>query len=261
MDPEQLIAMLTGGMDPMALGSTMANNPEAIAMQMAAQGVPPPVMNPSGMPETDAFSANTPLAMPRPPEGPTQAYASAAGELPTEAIPMNAQPTQAMVNPLDVSNMGPQVPGRTVGMPQPAGGGRRPVAGPALPQPTAGSLPTLGEDGGYGTPAPVPMPQPRPVIAQGGGFQPILSGAGAPREGTPGAQAQGNKTQDLLKAMQGIKAPPPPEAQRVSTPAAMRPNQLPANNNLVQLLAAAMGNSPDIKPVLLGQLLGGTRGR
>jgi hypothetical protein len=247
MDPTQLMAMLTGGMDPMALGSTMANNPEAIAMQMASQGVPPPALPPSpAMGGTDMFSGSTPLEgpppmpQPRPPEGPTTPYVSS----PDPGLDNVGQAPQLRT----FNNMSAlDVP---AGLPQP------PAPTPPLAGPTAADA-----DQGYSPGVPVP-----PVVAQGNGGGAgrgiSFAGAGAPREGTPDAQAPGSKTQDLLKAMQGIKAPAPPQPQRVSTPSPMRPNQLPANNNLVQLLAAATGNAPDVKQVLLSQLLlGGPRGR
>lgn len=102
--------------------------------------------------------------------------------------------------------------------------------------------------------APMPQPRPNPGISFGG--------AGAPREGTPDAMRyapEGGAPQaggDLLKALQDVKAPATPQAQRVSTPAAPRPNALPANNNLIQLLVNAMQANDMNKPLHLADSLG-----
>lgn len=230
---DQLMAMFQGGLDP-ALGATMANNPEAIAMQLASQGVPPPAMpTPEG---PSAFGAETPLSVPMPTPRP---------ELPGE-IPQSAQPT-----------MGP---------PSPMGMFQRLFGASPTTSPAASNIPFEGPtqgmlDQGPMPPSvdnplagPVPMPAARPSSTH-------FAGAGAPREGTPDAQAPEAQNGNLLNAFRGLKAPPAPVPQKISSPAAVRPNQLPANNNLVQLLAAALGNSSEVKPLLLGSLLGGARGR
>lgn len=241
---DQLMAMLQGGMDP-ALGATMANNPEVIAQHLASQGVPPPPLQPSpamgGVPEL--ISPLDPAPMPQArPRLEASSYA-AGGDPGMDNIGGGVQQPQlrTFLNP------------GTVG----------------APPPVASSMPQYGPtpDQLYGAPADnpldvvapqagnVPMPQARPSSTH-------FAGAGAPREGTPGAAqaAEPNKVQDLLKAMQGIKAPAAPTPQKVSTPSPMRPNQLPANRDLVQLLAAAMGGgAADVKPLFLSNLLGAGR--
>lgn len=89
----------------------------------------------------------------------------------------------------------------------------------------------------------VPMPQPRPAAA----------GPGAAAAPAPGA--------GLLKALQGVKAPEAPQAQKVSTPAqpALRPIQSGGFAELMASLGIGPQQAfPGLKlPSTLGQALGG----
>lgn len=163
-------------------------------------------------------------------------------------------PTLAAQGVAPPSSVGRGTPGQRLGQVfgQPTGPSLE-----AQEQPATITYPNYGPDPAQMGPAPsplaVPMPRPRPSSTH-------FAGAGAPREGTPDAQpqagAQAGQQGDLLKALQGVKAPATPEAQRVSTPAPVRPNPLPANNNLVQLLVAAMQGNDANKPLYLQNALG-----
>lgn len=226
------MGLFTGGLDP-ALAATLINNPEAVGPALAQRGVAPPTLPTPAAPAAPAAPPMSPAS---------QAVDWLSGQFGT--------PMQRSVRP---PGGGTAVPLALRPSPIDPLGGPGPSYGPSMDQLTQpvfeGPMPPNG----------VLPPNAQPTA---GGRGISYTGAGAPREGTPDAMPpQAAQQGDLLKQLQGIKAPAPPEAQRVSTPWPMRPNQLPANNNLVQLLAAAMGNSPDVKQLLLANVLGGGRVR
>lgn len=219
MDPYQML--FGGGMFDPALGSLLSTNPEAIIPQLASQGVMPP----SGM-----FA----------PEGPpvTMPNTSAPLPLPPGMEPSTPRPPQA---------------------PQPLGGSPRPRPAP-FENPLAGAS-AADADMGYspGTPPAEPAATPDVTAARRtGAGTPLDIRSPAQRAGEANPQKQ-QQANDLMKQLQGLKAPPPPTAQTVRTPEAPpRGNALAANPALTQLLLASMAGSIEAaKPLYLQNALGG----
>lgn len=116
---------------------------------------------------------------------------------------------------------------------------------PMSPSPGVGSLPTpTGTPQAQGGGETIPLPQPRPANASSG-------------EATGAGGQQKSSMDQLMDAMKGVKAPPAPETQKISSPPPPRPNALSANPQLLQLIAQGVQGGPNINPLLLGQALGG----
>jgi hypothetical protein len=105
----------------------------------------------------------------------------------------------------------------------------------------------------------VPLPRPRPQGTDVG----AQSRPGAPMDITSDAQKAGagadGKKPSFLDALKGVKAPPNPEVQKISTPAAPRPTTAIKGGDLMALLTAlnAAPGAGGIKlPSTLGQALG-----
>jgi hypothetical protein len=105
----------------------------------------------------------------------------------------------------------------------------------------------------------VPLPRPRPEGTDVG----AQSKTGAPMDITSDAQKAGagadGKKPSFLDALKGVKAPPNPEVQKISTPAAPRPTTAIKGGDLMALLTAlnAAPGAGGIKlPSTLGQALG-----
>jgi hypothetical protein len=159
------------------------------------------------------------------------------GPVPTFAAPpvIPAMPAPALVGD-SFGPLAPMVPAQTL---EPT---NIPMQRPAPPQEAYRSeMPSLGAS--LEGPSGVPLPRPRPTD---------VSAAAAPAAG--GGDA-------LLKTLQGVKAPAPPAAQKVSTPnlPALRPIQA---GGFAELLAS-LGIGPQQAmagmklPSTLGQALGG----
>lgn len=109
-----------------------------------------------------------------------------------------------------------------------------------------------------GTEVPLPRARPpmdiRPEAVQGGFY------GGSP-ETNPNLAPVGGaapKGPDLLKTLQGIKAPPAPDVQRVSTPHPLAGRTPPNNPQMMQMLLAAMqGGAGDVKPMTLASAIPG----
>lgn len=253
---EELMAMFTaqgGGMNP-ALGQLLAQNPEAIIPHLSAQGVAPPPI-----PQGDGASI-PPNAQPTSgPAGVDIKSLPAPGFLGAPTA-REGDPRSAGQISMDAASgtVGPWLRGawdRLTTMPDnPLGGAPRPV------QSTLHGATAADADQGYdpgAVPPAVPMPLPNPV--RGAGPPVMASGGGggtAEGRGPPPAQAPGG---DLMKALQGVKSPPVPENQRISSPSVPRPNAIPANNNLVQLLMQAMQGGVQPKNLYLEHALYGGR--
>jgi hypothetical protein len=254
---DPLWGLLNGGVDP-ALGATIVNNPEMIAQHLASQGVPPPTLPP--IPEGGGGGWGgepSPLAVPaqpaRPPASP-EALGVPTG-VPQQNLGQMLLSTPARGQPMP---MGRPRPSATVIPPPgtPPEAATTPAETPIYgPTPLYGPIP----DGAPTSTPATPVQAPPPSIPSAG--SPLDIRAQAQRAGQPATRPTQQNPNDALKALQGIKAPPPPEAQKVSTPHPVRPNQLPANNALIQLLAQVMGGSTDVKPLTLGGALGGGRVR
>jgi hypothetical protein len=113
--------------------------------------------------------------------------------------------------------------------------------------PKSGGTPGLGDSLNPATPPAgggVPLPTPRPQGAN-----------------DPNAMAQApDKAAGFLKALQGVKAPPAPTPQKVSTPSAPLGHATSAikGGNLIALLTALGGQVPTTRvPLSLGPALGG----
>jgi hypothetical protein len=152
----------------------------------------------------------------------------------------------------DLTPPPPATPASPVpGVPTPS----NPMQGPAPPQeayrselaPTVGSV--LDPKPAVAVPGSVPLPAPRPAGAPGP--TDVTDASAATKK--PGTDA-------LLKSLQGVQIPKPPEAQKITTPhpPALRPIQ----SNLADLFAS-LGISPQqaaggLKlPASLGAALGG----
>lgn len=244
MDPfllEQMMSQFGGGgpglgMQDPALGNIMAQSPEAIIPPLAARGImPPPMQGPTPSPMSIA-GAPSPTGFMEPP-----GMSEVPGGLP--ATP-------------------PRPPGFQTGT---FTGGSYPAAQPPATAPgTLQGATAADADQGYdpsavgGPPGSVPLPVPRP---------PGMPTAGSPldirsqaQQAGAGAQAkapQQDQASNLLKAMQGIKAPPAPGVQNIRSPEVPRPQQLQGNSaQLISALAQAMGGGKGVNPLLLGQALG-----
>lgn len=221
--------LFQGGMYDPALGQVLASNPESIIPQLSQQGVMPPTLPPND-PMVTQPDTSRPLPVP-PGVGTSTPW-------------LTGQPASATYGQPLPKRTSPNVP---------------PV--PPYSNPLQGAT-AADADQGYdpGTPSPdAPMPTPRP---QPGSPLDIRSRAQMNPQASAQAAADPQKKQnDLLKAMQGLKAPPPPTAQTVRTPEApARGNALPNNQAMVQMLLAAMGgNAGQVNPLSLQSALGGPR--
>jgi hypothetical protein len=81
---------------------------------------------------------------------------------------------------------------------------------------------------------PVPLPTPKPDVGTTGG--------GAMAQAA-GGQAMG-RVNPLLEALKGVKAPPPPDVVKPSTPAAPRLTPIKGGQDLIQMLMALGASSP-----------------
>lgn len=60
----------------------------------------------------------------------------------------------------------------------------------------------------------------------------------------------------LLSTLRGVQAPPQPQLQKISTPAAPRPHSAISGNNLLPLLEAIGASAPTARHMSLGAVLG-----
>lgn len=143
--------------------------------------------------------------------------------------------------------------------PNPLGGAAQ--AAPASPQPLAGAT-AADADQGYnpGAPPQVPMPASQQQVAAGSGPLTNPNAIPIPQPRPTGAPQGGQQTGDLMKAMQGVKAPEAPKIQHVSSPSVPRPNPIATNPAMLQLLmAASQGGAPQQNLLLSHALYGGGR--
>jgi hypothetical protein len=233
MDPD-LITQLMGGSSQMfdpALGSVLASNPEAIIPQLAASGIAPPTQPPV-VAEGGPAAQSNPMA-----QSPLAAPSDPGGGWITPGSPIDRarqwwqgrqQGTEGQEQPANITgamNVGPD-PSQM---------------GPGGPMPTG----------------PVPVPPPRPTgMPMAGSPLDIRSQAQKAGESAPPMAAQPDQANSLQKALQGVKAPPAPQVQRISSPSVPRPNAIPNNPAIQQLLLAAAGGNAGFNPLYLGGALG-----
>lgn len=288
MDPDTISQMLKMfapkmGMDPFALGSTMATNPNAAA-SLLGKNMPPP---PPGTNLTDYFKSKVqqgsgPLmgAMPTPSGQPTSAMTGGVPGMPRGGWTQPATANPAVPQTRSATPFPP--PGPSPEQYQPPVPSPLASASGALDLTTAGynpasTLPNAPEP----TPDPnMPSPQPDapylnlPGLPKGGqgmtadaniepqaapppGTQPEgpntrrtvpdiqapLTGSTAPAGAAAKPALDPKKLQEALKslggALAGVKAPPPPETQKISTPGLPHPGAMPGGT--VQGLIAALG--------------------
>lgn len=250
------------GMDPFAVGSALANTPGSMVDQLATMGPPPP----SGQSFSDWFS-NKIQSPPMPPSQPS-GYGNAANPRMGGPFPSAPAPTDAMTGPFSqnptapspltaaappggMTNALPAAPGYT-GVEQVPGVGPVPTTGaPYEPDLQSGPTP---ESAITKTPTPptklaetVPLPRPRPAEAD------------KKAEAKPDP-AKTKAIQEALKGMSGllagVKAPPPPETQKIGSPAAPRPTGTIQGGGITALLQQMMGAAPQPQaPLRLGNAL------
>lgn len=276
MDPfllEQMLAQFGGGggpglgMQDPALGNLMAQSPEAIIPQLAAQGVMPPPMQGAEVPPMSIAGSPSPTGFMAPP-----GMSEVPGPIPTPAPPAAVPGAAPPPDPIAGlgSAIGATPHGRVPWNPLTiARGATEAVFGapPGAPPSLRGAT-AADADQGYdpsappSTPSgPVPLPPPRPspqASAQpGAAGSPMDIRSQAQKAGTPPKPATQQNQSDMLKALQGIKAPPAPAVQNIRSPEVPRAAQLQGNSaQLIQALAQAMGGGRGVNPLLLGTALG-----
>lgn len=130
-----------------------------------------------------------------------------------------------------------------------------------------GAIPALAQ-GGVEPPdvtggTEVPLPRPRPGVGDPLDIRPPAARPdfyGGSPETNPNLRPIGSPQggPDMLKALQGVKAPPPPDVQKVSTPGVISGRAPTANPQMMQMLLAAMqGGAGDVKPMTLAGALPG----
>jgi hypothetical protein len=217
------------GMDPFALGNTLATNPEAALPALAGAGPPPAQgqgfmdwvsqkISGAGGPPAQAPAIPRPGA---PPPGGTALTGTATGQ----GTPLGTEPY--LLNPL-IEKAFPAKTGMDIAGDQPSpfapgAPGTQPPPVPAslaaatAPPPTQGARPDIQTDmgpGGPQTPAPAASPKPPVNVAE------QLKKAGS--------------------AFSGIKAPPAPTTQHISTPNLPRPQAM-QTGGIEALIQAMLG--------------------
>lgn len=246
-------------MDPFAIGRTLSDAPDAMAPQLATMGPPPPAGQSFGDWLASKFQGG---AMP-----PTQpnAYGNAMNPRMGGPFPKTPQPDDALTGPFSANPTAPS--------PLIPNAGQMTNALPAAPGytgvenvPGVGPVPTTGAplerdlDSGP-TPASaitkkptqlaanVPLPRPRPEIP-----------AEKPKEaGAKVDPAKQKAIQDALKGMSGLlsglKQPPAPETQKISSPSVPRPTGTIQGGGITALINQLTGVAPQVSPLRLGNAL------
>jgi hypothetical protein len=275
MDPDFLTSLTSmfgpkPGVDPFALGGQLATDPTQ-AIPALAQGGPPPAKGQSitdwvqsKMPSFASNLASAAGSQPAPSGIPTGDVTGASAQPPMprggwippnpamKAVPKSISPTAP--SPL----LAPQRPDLSAGAPQPDAPylnlpglpSRNPMTADANVEPQA--APPGGTPGADFVPAGVNQRRSVPDI------QAPLTNT-PPAAAAPTAKVDPAKLAAVLKSLggtlAGVKAPPAPEAQRLSTPGLPHPGAMPGGT--VQGLIAALGGlQPQAQaPLRLGNAL------
>jgi hypothetical protein len=242
-------------MDPFAVGQQLSTNPEMMVPQLAEMGPPPA----QGRGFTDWLSER----LNRIPTQPN-AYGNAANPRMGGPFPQAPpSPDDAMMGPYatgnatapspliapNTGNILPAPPGYT-GVENVPGVGPVPTTGIA-PEPDLQSGPTPASAITKAPPTlseQIPLPRPRPAIP-----------AEAPKPAISDAEKQ-KKIQDAMKGMTGmlagLKAPPAPATQHISSPGAPRPAGTIQGGGIAALIQQMMGTAPQAAaPLRLGNAL------
>jgi hypothetical protein len=260
MDPDMFGGLMSmfapkPGQDPFALGTGLATNPDAFVNDLAKMGPPPA----SGQGFPDYVAQKAAPAMPAP-QGPPMPGGGPPG-FPAPAMPPRPGVPSAAGVGTDLSNaFQAAFPGAGARM------GRETPSGMDL----AGDQPSPLAPGAPGT-----QPPPIPAGLQTAAAPPPTQGARpdilAPLGTAPAASpqppnpAQIKMLQDSLKAsgslLSGVKAPPPPTTQHISSPSPPRPNPMQGGDIAALIRALTGGAGTGAPPLRLGNaLLAGGRG-
>lgn len=218
------------GIDPLAFGRLLSTDPEKAIPFLTQAGLPPP----------GPQMAATGFPLPGQAPAPTSPFAGIADAAPAPEQPavLNQQGAQSF----DKGGFG--------GYPAPT----KPTLGGFAP-PT-----TPGFGGGF-SPQNIGTPLPVTPTAVASAARP--KGPGAPLDITSDAQKQGSastaataKTNDMVRALSGIKMPASPEIQKLKSPDPYKPSAQPAGNPVLELLKQMLGQNTGAQSAHLNQLVG-----
>jgi hypothetical protein len=273
MDFTNLLSMFAPrpqGNDPFAMAHALATNPDTLAPQLATLGPPPP----KGQSVGDFFAQKA-----------GNAYGNAANPRMGGPFPQAPQPQPVEPGPVVSGNPTAPSPLITAGSPISDVPGVGPVPNELmLPgMPDAGALALPGYTGAPQVPGVGPVPTiggeerdlqsgPTPPgaisVTPGGGRKPeILAREDERHVPQKDEEAQPTKMdpakqkaiQDAMKGLggllTGLKAPPAPETQKISSPSAPRPTGTIQGGGIAALLSQMAGSTPPAVPLRLGNAL------
>ena len=237
MDPLNPMLMPSRGMDPFSLGMLLRQNPEALVGELAKNGPPPA----EGQGFMDWVASKMQGAMQGPVPGANPIDSPlAVGPVPGQAPPMPGMPGVGALTGGPWSGVD-TVPG--VG-PVPGG----PI--PAMPTPQPNLAGVTADEAQRRSMMP-PAESPRPV----GAPMDITSDAQKGQDLASRMSGAGDALKKAASPFAGLRAPPAPQTQRISSPGLPRPGAMPQGGVAALVQALLSGQQSPAPGLRLGNAL------